>query len=280
MLFVTDSQKRAMEQHKTTVYKGHTIHYRDEGRRHEQTLVLLHGYLQNLDIWTPYVLSYMRSMRVITIDLPGHGYSECIDEVMTMDMMAQAVKTVLDDAGVDQCVMVGHSMGGYVALAFADLYPHHLRGLGLLHSHAFADSDATIERRMDTCNQVMLNRASYIVGFIPSLFDAKSRLKLDLEIKDLQDQCLETTSESIIAVQRGMAERPSRIDVLKKLEVPTLFIYGKNDSRLPVEMGLAQAVEARHAEILVMDDVAHMAHIEDREYVSPRILNFVETCYM
>ena len=78
------------------------MHYRDEGRGHEQTLVLLHGYLQNLDIWSSYVLSFMRSMHVITIDLPGHGYSECFYEVHTMDFMARAVKAVLDDAHVEQ----------------------------------------------------------------------------------------------------------------------------------------------------------------------------------
>ena len=77
------------------------MHYRDEGRGHEQTLVLLHGYLQNLDIWSSYVLSYMRTMHVITIDLPGHGYSECFGEVHTMDFMARAVKAVLDDADYD-----------------------------------------------------------------------------------------------------------------------------------------------------------------------------------
>ena len=161
-----------MEQHRTIVYQGHTLHYRDEGREHAQTLVLLHGYLQNLDIWSSYILTYMRHMRVITIDLPGHGYSECFNDEHTMELMARTVKAVLDDAGVEQCVVVGHSMGGYVALAFADLYPHHLRGLGLINSHALADTQEAIERRLDVCEQVVKNRASHIVGFIPPLFDS------------------------------------------------------------------------------------------------------------
>ena len=80
-------------------------------------------------------------------------------------------------------------MGGYVSLAFADLFPHRLRGLGLLHSHALADSDAIIENRMRTCEQVSQNRASYIVSFIPSLFDASKRDVMNQEIKDIQDQC-------------------------------------------------------------------------------------------
>ena len=269
-----------MEQHKTIVFEDHTLHYRDEGREHEQTLVLLHGYLQNLDIWSSYVLSYMRSMHVITIDLPGHGYSECFGEVHTMDFMAKAVKAVLDDAGVEQCVMVGHSMGGYVAMAFADLFPHRLRGLGLLHSHALADTESIIERRMATCEQVALNRASYIVSFIPPLFCPENRVALTIEIKDLQDQCLETKAESIIAAQRGMAARPSRLHVLHNLEVPVLFIYGKKDPRIPIELALSQAMEARYGEIMVLENVAHMSHIEERDYVRPRIQNFVATCYL
>ncbi|MCQ2273365.1 MAG: alpha/beta hydrolase [Bacteroidales bacterium] len=269
-----------MEQHKTIIFEGHTLHYRDEGRSHNQTLVLLHGYLQSLDVWTSYVLSYMRSMRVITIDLPGHGYSECFGEVHDMGLMARAVKAVLDNAGVDQCVLIGHSMGGYVALEFAHLFPHCLRGLGLLHSHAFADTMEIKERRLATCDMVDQNRASYIVNFVPSLFDASKLEAMNQEIKDLQDQCLETKAASIIASQRGMFERQSRVDVLQDLEVPILFVYGKNDTRIPIELGLAQAWEARHAEIMVLDNVAHMSHLEERDYVRPRILNFVNTCYM
>lgn len=269
-----------MEQHKTIVFEGHTLHYRDEGREHSSTLVLLHGYMQNLDIWSSYVLTYMRHMHVITIDLPGHGYSETFAKEHTMDLMARAVKAVLDDAAVEQCVMIGHSMGGYVALAFADLFPHHLRGLGLMHSHALADSNEIIERRMATCEQVQANRASYIIDFVSSLFDESKRTLLEQEIKDLRDQCLETKAESIIAAQRGMASRPSRTHVLQNLEVPILFIYGKNDPRLPIELAMAQTLLSRHAEILLLANVAHMAHLEEREYVKPRILNFVNTCYL
>ena len=103
---------------------------------------------------------------------------------------------------------------------------------------------------------------------------------MNQEIKDIQDQCLETKAESIIAAQRGMAARPSRLHVLRQLEVPTLFIYGKNDPRIAVEVALAQAMEAQHAEILLLENVAHMSHIEERDYVRPRLANFVSTCYM
>lgn len=258
---------------------GHTVHYRDEGRNNKKTVVLLHGFLQNLDVWSSYVLSYMHHLRVITIDLPGHGQTETFSETHSMDFMARMVKTVLDEAGVDQCVMIGHSMGGYVALAFAEKHPYLLRGLGLINSHALPDSDEHRHWRQAICEQVKENRASYIVNFVPTLFDDHNRAGLSQDIKDLQDQCLETRSESIIAAQNGMMNRPSRIDVLRQLEVPILFIYGKNDNRIPLELAISQAMIPHHAEILILDNVGHMAFIEEREYVKPRIKNFVDTCY-
>ena len=258
---------------------GHLVHYRDEGRNNKKTVVLLHGFLQNLDVWSSYVLSYMHDFRVVTIDLPGHGHTDVFGEVHSMDLMARVVKTVLDEAGVNQCVMIGHSMGGYVALAFAEKYPYTLRGLGLVNSHALSDSDAHRQSRQAVCEQVNENRASYIVNFVPTLFDDSHRAALSQDIKDLQDQCLETRTEAITAAQLGMMNRPSRISVLQQLEVPVLFIYGKNDNRIPLEIAISQAMIPHHSEILLLDDVGHMSFIEEREYVKPRIKNFVDTCY-
>lgn len=268
-----------MEQHRTITVEGRTVHYRDEGRENTRTLVLLHGFLQNLDVWSSYVLSYMNRFRVITIDLPGHGLTESFCDVHTMDFMAKIVKSVLNEAGVDQCVMVGHSMGGYVALSFVDKYPYALRGLGLVNSHAMADGEEHRRYREDVCRQVQENRAAYIVGFVPSLFDTSKSAALSKDIKDLQEQCLLTTAGSIIAAQRGMAERPSHVQTLASLDIPTLFIYGKNDSRIPQELAVGCAMMARRPEILLLEDVGHMAFMEDREYLKPRLANFVDNCY-
>ena len=269
-----------MEQHRTLAFEGRTIHYRDEGRSNTKTVVLLHGFLQNLDVWSGYVLSYMRTMRVITIDLPGHGLSSHYCDVHTMDFMARAVKAVLVEAGVESCVMVGHSMGGYVALAFAEHYPFHLRGLGLVNSHAMADDATHRAYREEVCRQVTESRPSFVVGYIPALFDESNQQYLSQDIRDLQEQCLETSTEAIIAAQRGMEQRPSRINVLQRLEVPVLFVYGKNDARIPAEIALTQTLLPRHSELLLLSHVGHMAFLEEIEYVKPRIKNFVDTCYL
>lgn len=268
-----------MELHRQIDFEGKMLHYRDEGRGNQRVLVLLHGFLQNLDVWSSFTLSYMRSMRVISIDLPGHGYSMNYGDVHTMEFMARAVKAVLDDAEVEKCVMLGHSMGGYVALAFSEMYPYSLKGLALMHSHALADTESIIQKRQAICQQVKINRASYIVDFISNLFYEGNRLPFSAEIKDLQDQCLQTTTPSIIAAQQGMAKRPNRMLVLEKLTVPLLFILGKQDTRVDVDLAIAQAMVAPEVEIYLLDKVGHMSMIELRDKVKGRIKAFVETCY-
>ncbi len=268
-----------MEQHRTIDIDGHIVHYRDEGRNNSKTLVLLHGFMQNLDVWSSYVLTYMNYMRVVTIDLPGHGLTDCFANVHTMDLMARVVKTVLNEIGVDQCVLIGHSMGGYVALSFAELFPYTLRGLGLINSHAMSDDEAHLKGREEACQRVVDNKAKFTIDFVPKLFSEKHREEFRQEIKDLNDQCLETTEASIIAAQRGMALRKEQVKTLSMLEVPVLLVYGKDDTRIDPVAGVAQALIPRHAEMLMLDGVGHMSFMECREYIKPRIKNFVDTCY-
>lgn len=269
-----------MEQHKTVIFQGKRLHYREEGKDNPETLVLVHGFLQSLTVWSRYLLSYMRKIHVITIDLPGHGFSEMLGPIHTMEMMADAVKAVLDECQVDRCVMVGHSLGGYVALAFAEKYPFMLRGLGLLHSHAMADSPEKQASREQVCQEVKVNRAGYILKFIPTLFDPSKQSDLSQDIIELQNQCLETKDDSIIAAQRGMAQRKSRLSVIQNLECPILFVYGKNDHRIPIEWGVSQAMEAKISEVVLLDDVAHMSFFEEAEYVKVRLWQFVASCYV
>lgn len=261
------------------MFENRELHYRDEGRENAETLVLLHGFLQSLDVWSSFTLSYMRHMRVIAIDLPGHGYSSTFYDVHTMDFMANAVKAVLDEAGVERCTMAGHSLGGYVALAFASHYNYMLNGLALLHSHAMADDETKRRQRDEVCRQVHINRASFIVDFITNLFDESKREYLASDIKELRDQCLETREAGILAAQRGMKLRTSRIQTLANLQVPVLFVYGKNDKRIPIEVGLSQATIPHRSEVLLLDGVSHMSFMEERDYVKQRLSDFVHQCH-
>lgn len=265
--------------HKSVLYKDKVIiNYQDEGQAKE-TLVLLHGFMNNLDVWASYVFKYMKEIRVISIDLLGHGETSDLSESHTMEMQAEMVKAVLDYVGVHDCVIAGHSMGGYVALAFAELYPQTVKGLILLNSHALSDTDKGKEDRLKTCEIVKNNRACFIVSFIPELFDISNRERLYPEIKDLQDMAMGMKAESIVAAQKGMMERSSRLDVLVEAKFPVLFIAGKKDPRIVMENIFAQAMMPAHSEVMMLDDVAHMVHIEAKELVKSRLISFTKMCY-
>jgi pimeloyl-ACP methyl ester carboxylesterase len=264
--------------HHTITFKGKIINYQDEGKG-EQTLVLLHGFMNDLRVWQDYVLSYMNSIRVIAIDLIGHGESEVVDEVSTMEEQADMVKEVLDKCEVKHCVMCGHSMGGFITLAFAEKYPLYLKGFILMHSQAIADSDKGKENRKRACKLIDEDRIKYIVDFIPNLFAKENRTKFSSEIEDIKDMALNTSKEGIIAAQMGMLERKSRLVVLEKSEVPVLFIIGKEDPRIELETIFAQAMLPEHSETLLLGSCGHMSFIEQEDIIKRRLLDFTKSCF-
>ncbi len=124
---------------KTTIYKNTKITYTDQGKG--TAVVLLHGFYENKEMWNAFVPEFSKKHRIITIDLLGHGQTECLGYVHSMEDQADMVHHVLHELKIRKAVLVGHSMGGYIALAFAELYPDAMKGLVLLNSTSRADSD-------------------------------------------------------------------------------------------------------------------------------------------
>jgi pimeloyl-ACP methyl ester carboxylesterase len=258
-------------------YKGKKIFFRDKGSGN--TIVLLHGFLENMSMWDYFVKKLSTDYRLITIDLPGFGKSESFGRVHHMDQMAECVNSVLRDLGVRKCLMLGHSMGGYVTLAFASKYPGKLKGLGLLHSHALEDSQEAKVNRDRAIKVVNSDRGVFIFNFFPELFAKQNVEKFEKEIKKLYSDASETSPEAIVAALEGMKYRASKLDVLEKSKVPVLFILGKQDSRIPFKKTLAQAALPATGEILVLDKVGHMGHIEARKKTLEAIEGFAKKCF-
>ncbi|MEI6765955.1 MAG: alpha/beta hydrolase [Bacteroidota bacterium] len=242
---------------------GKKIFFTAQGRGN--TVVLLHGFTETLDIWNDFAVRLSANFHVITIDLPGHGRSECLGEIHTMEAMAECVHAVLKSQRVTECAMAGHSMGGYVMLAFAEKYEEMMRGLCLFHSTAYADTPDGKVNRQRTIDVIKKNHAGFISNFIPELFAPANRSLLKREIQTLTEAARGMTKESIIASQRGMLERPDRSHVLKNCPVPVLIIAGKLDSRIPYEKVLQQMALPNDCIALLMGDVAHMGYLEATE---------------
>jgi pimeloyl-ACP methyl ester carboxylesterase len=257
---------------KKIIFKGKALHYQVSGQGN--TLVLLHGFLESLSIWDDFAGQLSSQFRVIRIDLPGHGKTPVLDQIHTMELMAAAVKAILDGNDVERCAMIGHSMGGYVTLEFARHYPEMLSGIGLFHSHAGADTQEARENRLRTIEVVKLNRTGFIKQFIPDLFAENSLEKHHAGIEKIWEIASSMSAQGIIAALHGMKDRSGKLDLLLNTNIPVLFIAGKEDPRIPVQNILAQAILPKHCEVLVLGEVGHMGFIEAKQKTLQMVSGF------
>ncbi len=258
-------------------FNGKGLHYKIDGSG--EAIVLLHGFMETANIWENYVHELARNFLCIAPDLPGHGASDTLGEVHTMDLMADAVKAILNENKVSSCVVAGHSMGGYVSLALAEKFPEIIRGLVLFHSTALADTDEGKRNRERVIEVVRQNKQSFIAQFIPSLFAEFNVERFRPQIDRLVEESLQMEAEAIIAAQAGMKDRPSYLDLLIKADYPVLFIAGKHDSRIPVDKILAQALLPPHSEVLLLAQAGHMGFIEAFKETLGAIRYFAERAF-
>ena len=254
-------------------YKNTSVNYTDEGKG--KVLVLLHGFLESLEIWNDFSIELSKDFRIITIDLLGHGKTGDIDKIHTMEMMAEAVKFILDTLKIDKCTMVGHSMGGSVTLAFAEMFTNQLNSFGLFHSTAYDDSPEVKINRNRMIEAVKQNHLDFINSFIPNLFPSETVNNYTDKIKHLQKLAGKMSKESIIAAIEGMKLRKNRVNVISNSQIPVLFIIGKKDSRLSFDKVLPQIAVSNNATVIILGNVGHMGHIESPKETIYAIKSFL-----
>lgn len=225
-------------------------------------------------MWKEYVDFFSEKYRVITIDLLGHGESEPLGYVHEMEDNANVVNEVLKNLKIEKAIIVGHSMGGYVALAFAELYPDKIQKLVLLNSTSKEDSEERKLNRTRAIKAVKQNYASFVSLAIANLFSENNRTRLAEEIEKVKTEALKTPLQGIIASQEGMKIRKDREWILKENRFPVLLILGKKDPVLNYEENLSQ-IEDTTAELASFED-GHMSQIENKEELKIALSHFFE----
>ena len=198
------------------IYKNSKIAYSDVGKG--SAIVLLHGFLENSTMWNEIAKELSKKNRVVCIDLLGHGNSDCIGYIHTMDDMAEAVKEVLKSLRLRKFYIIGHSMGGYVSLAFAEKYPKNIKGLCLLNSTTQADSEERKELRLRACNMAKTNYKSLVNMSISNLFTDDTREEFSLEIEEIKKEALRIPIQGYIAATKGMRLRENKEFILQKID--------------------------------------------------------------
>ena len=262
----------------TVEYHNAVIRYADLG--YGEPVVLLHGYLESLEIWDGFADELSADYRVICPDLPGHGRSGIYSNIDSMDIMADAVKHVLDVLGIGRTVIVGHSMGGYAALAFEDFYPELTIGFGLFHSHAISDPE---DKKANRDREIALVKAGkkkqFIDVNIPNAFAADNHEKFKEKIDWARQIALATSDEGIIHALEGMKSRPDRRDVLRNTTDPLLIIAGRKDHYIPFEVYEQHFDLASKTEVVVLENSGHMGFIEEKQKSLESLRRFLERIY-
>jgi pimeloyl-ACP methyl ester carboxylesterase len=257
---------------KQTLFKNTKIAYSETGKG--STVVLLHGFLENSTMWNSHIEVLAKRNRVVCIDLLGHGQTDCLGYIHSMEDQADVVHHVLHELKIRKVVIIGHSMGGYVALAFAELYPEMMKGLVLINSTARADSQERKTNRDRAIKAVKQNYEAFIRMSIANLFSEENRERLTEEIELVRNQALKTPLQGIVAALEGMKVRNDREVILHFATYPILLILGKQDPVLNYEENRTQIETTKIA--LITFNAGHMSHIENREELSDVLVSFLK----
>ncbi len=262
---------------KTILFKNGKVNFSDTGKG--RTVVLLHGFLGSHKIWENTISNLSKSYRVIAIDLPGHGNTECFGYVHSMELMAKSVKAVMDNLRLKKYVIIGHSMGGYIGLAFVELFPDNLKGLCLFHSSAYSDTDEKKRDRTRSIKVVKANHKIYTTEVIKNLFATQNSKYLKKEIAFAQKIASNVSKQSIIASLEGMKDRPNRDIILGLASYPVMMIIGELDNVLPYQQLLEQSELIKQKHLLYLEYDGHMGFLENPNMCNKQIRKFLRACF-
>lgn len=244
-----------------TQYNDTPIFYKITGKG--PALVLLHGFLESSSMWQKIVDTFKSSYAIIAIDLPGFGKSGCFDKIHTMEAMADVVKHVLDELAISSATVIGHSMGGYIALAMAELYESRVDKLILLNSTTLADDPALTEKRNRAAAIIGQNKDGYVRLSLPNLYTEKARIQFASEIEQQKFEALQFPKEGLQAAHLGMRDRPNRTLVLRDFRKEKYIIAGTADAIVPID-SLEHIAKITNTPLLKVDG-GHMLLTENWE---------------
>jgi len=262
---------------KTFPYRGIPVSYRITGSG--QPVVLLHGFGEDSHIFDRQLNDLRPHCRLILPDLPGSGLSPDNPEGNTIEFYAHCIHALLQYEEITRCLMLGHSMGGYITLCIGERYPELLKGFGLLHSSALADSPEKKEMRRKGIQFMQRNGAfPFLEASIPNLMTESFREANPQAVASLIEEARHFTAAACCNYYEAMMQRPDRTHVLKSNHVPVLFVMGGKDGVIPVSDMEQQTRLPECPYIHILENAAHMGMWEATETFNSHLLNYIVAC--
>jgi pimeloyl-ACP methyl ester carboxylesterase len=265
-------------EHKDLLQNDASLHYALTGQG--KPVILLHGFGEDGGVWSNLATELAKNYLVILPDIPGSGQSEILKgQDIGMEDYAESLHAILKNENIEKCTLIGHSMGGYISLAFAQNYPQMLDAFGLFHSSAYADDDAKKETRKKGIEFIQQNGAvAFLNNMIPGLFADAEKSKEDIAI--LLEKAKTFEAEALVQYYEAMIARPDRTEVLKKFQGPVLIILGRHDKAIPLEQGLKQSHLPNISHIHVLNDSGHMGMLEEPSKSLLKLAYFLSAVYV
>lgn len=241
--------------------------------------ILVHGFAEDGKIWNEQVSSLSADFTCLVIDMPGTGYSQDAfshHRLISLDEAAGIVREIMDQEQISRATLLGHSMGGYITLAFAEMHPHRLQGFGLVHSTAFADNDEKLQTRKRSVTFMKEHGVKlFLEQLYPNLYGEEYKT---MHFDDIESQIRASEvfkPEVLIRYYEMMMVRPDRTAVLKNAKVPVLFIIGTEDKTVNLTDSLAQCHLPLTSHVHILERVGHMGMKEDPEDTTEAIRTFL-----
>ena len=252
---------------KNLQFQNRSISYWTIGKG--KPLMLVHGFAEDHRIWVHQSAHLQDQFQLILPDLPGSGKSSLLNDV-SMENMAEVLNAILDQESVQLCSIIGHSMGGYVTLAFAEKNADRLNSFCLFHSSAYPDNDEKKQTRLKAIEFIKKNGVEEFLKIsTPNLFakegeneQSGSREKM---VQKLIEEYKNFDADALIAYYEAMMKRPDRTLVLKSFTKPILFLFGKYDTAVPYQQGIEQSRLAKNGEVQTLHQSGHMGMWEEKD---------------
>jgi pimeloyl-ACP methyl ester carboxylesterase len=257
-------------------FQNKKIFYRTEGKG--KPVILVHGFAENGHIWNKQIDLLKENNLLIIPDLPGSGKSEMLDGKVLIKDYAEVLKAIADQEfkNNQKFSLIGHSMGGYITLAFAEKYPQLLNSFSLFHSSAFADTDEKITARKKGISFIKKNGTeAFLKTSIPNLFSEETKKDKPELIEQLFNIAKDISAEALIQYYEAMMKRPDRVSVLQSFKKPILFMIGKNDTAVPLQSSLEQCHIPAISTIHILQHSGHQGMWEEPELSNSFLLNFL-----
>lgn len=248
------------------------LHFFEKGQG--PALLFLHGFCESGEMWRYFADSLSNQYRVLCPDLPGFGNSTMTHPISSLEEVALQLEEWMDALQIQNPIVMGHSLGGYVALALLERMGSRIQAIGLLHSTAYADDLEKKEMRNRTLTFLKKHGASkFVTSFVPQLFPEHRRMELDDELARAIEDGKRSSLEGLIAYTIAMRDRVDRLAVLQQFAGPKLLLAGTVDGSVKIESSRAQQSAFTH--YIELEGVGHLGMVEEKEKTLEVVLNFV-----